>query len=125
MQAFYESKGGALVEKSELLVRRIDFPANAITLENLMLLALTLCWIVQVIRLVVSLQIGFGLYIVNICYGFYLIIVLMMIMLRAFFLFIVPHGTPDGASPDLIEQFGTPWFLRDDYDVDGYDMQTT
>ena len=26
VQAFYESKGGVMVEKSELLVRRIDFP---------------------------------------------------------------------------------------------------
>ena len=113
-----------MVEKSELLVRRIDFPANATTTENLMLLALALCWVVQVIRLFVSLQLSIGLYIVNIFYIIYLIIVLMMIILRTFFLFIVPRGTPDGTSPELIEQFGTPWFLRDDYVIDGKDIST-
>ena len=100
-----------MVEKSELLVRRIDFPANATTTENLMLLALALCWVVQVIRLFVSLQLSIGLYIVNIFYVIYLIIVLMMIILRTFFLFIVPRGTPDGTSPELIEQFGAPTAL--------------
>ena len=60
VQAFYESRGGILVEKSELIVRRLDFPQNSITLEKVMLLALTLCWVVQVLRLVIRIQIGIG-----------------------------------------------------------------
>ena len=48
-----------------------------------------------------------------------------MIVLRSFYLFIVPFGTVDGRSPDLIASFGTPWFLREDNFIEANDLSTS
>ena len=85
-----------------------------------MLTALTLCWIIQVMRLCIRMNIGFGQsscshpsFIANLVYGIYLLLVIWMVLSRVFLLWIVPHGTPEGESPELVKQFGTPWFLRE------------
>ena len=70
-------------------------------MEKAMLTALTLCWIVQVARLVIRIKIGLGQSITNSAYVVYLFLVMDMILGRIFLLFIVPFGTPDGESPAL------------------------
>ena len=90
-----------------------------------MLTALTLCWIIQVMRLVIKIKIGFGQSITNLVYAIYLVLIIWMVLSRVFLLWIVPHGTPEGESPELVKQFGTPWFLREGDFMEESDLGTS